>query len=420
MTDHPHISHRAVRQSPPPAIDGAALWPEGSPAHRETGVLERLAAPERAVTFSIPYPGDDGQVRVVSCFFVQYCTALGPCRCALALGPGLTMARLRARALSLTWEAALAGLTMGGGAAGADIDPAALSRRESMDLCRRFMEALAPFLGQCVLFDGGIPARELGFLKGQQSRLRPRSGGWREPSPGGLRPAQATGRGLCFFAQNALRQRCGPRLDGQEAVISGWSGPAAWAGEKAAQLGITVRAIGGRDGYLYAPEGIPMALLRELGAHPDRPPVILAAGAPGVIYRPRESIWAVPADIYLLCDPEFPLDSQSALSLIAQSPAGIFEGADGACTPGASKLLARAGMLHSPAIASGAGAAAMWDLSPALSPWEADKALRAAMEGIFAAVWAAAAQAGQPGNLYLGARLAALAPIAAAMEETGL
>ncbi len=382
--------------------------------HQESvaaGLPERLAAPERAVYFSVSFPGDDGQIHTAPCCFIQYSTILGPARCALTFQPTPDVSDLKWKALTLALENSLAGLSMGGAAAGAAIAPAALSPRESMAFCQRFITALAPFLPVCAVLEGSVPRREQGYLRGQLNRL-PRS----SPPPllaDRREMDQAKGYGLCYFAQNALRKNGGPRLEGQAVAIGGHTGPAPWAGEKAFQLGAMVTAISGSSGCLYAPAGLPLALLRDIGRDPAHPLSSNADRAAGIDFRPGGALWDGNADVYLLCDPAHPLDEPGARAVAARG-AAVIEGGENVSTPEAARLLRETGILYIPGIAAACGASILRTAAR-----EPGKRLRTGMERLLDTIWEEALRAPRQ-DLTAAAHIAAFEPIARAMVEQGI
>lgn len=402
---------------------------EEQPRYAAAGLLERLGEPERAAAFPILWTDGRGLPRQARGFFIQYSTALGPCQGGLMFRVGLDMAAAKALALETTLENSLAGLPLGGGFFGADVSPAGCDAGESLRFCRGFMQALFPFLPRSFHpadWTGLVPRRELDFLTGQYERLAALV-----PCPlqrtapaerGPMTRHQAAGHGLCAFAQTALRSSGLPGLEGQTLLISGREGPAPWAGERAARMGAQVVALGDGTGYLYAPGGLPLSILRRMAIQPGLPLLLWAIRAPGVEYRPGPGLWDVSADVAFLCDSRARLDVEGARALISHRPVGIFEGVPRVCTAMAAKALAAGSTLYSPAIASGAGGSLMAfrQRSGLLSQWDAARSLRAAMEDIFQTAWDESVRAGRPGDLDSGARIAAFRRIADAILAKGL
>lgn len=441
MTEHPSIRRAyaaAVARDPGETgflqtlealYDSLPVCLEEQPQLGASGLLERLGEPERAAAFPVLWQDGRGLDRQARGFFIQYCTALGPCRGTLVFRGGLDMAGAKALALEDTLEKSLAGLPLGGGLAGADVSTAGMGDRECRRFCRAFLEGLYPYLSASFHpadWSGQVPARELDLLTGQYERLRSLTPGGAEPSPPPERPvllrAQATGHGLCRFAELALRQWGGPGLEGQSVLVSGLDGPAPWAGELAARLGALVVAVGDETGCLFAENGLPIPLLQSMAARPGMPLLLWAIRSPGVEYRPGPGLWDIPADAVFLCDGRGRLNGEGARRLATSHPAGVFEGVPRACTALAARILAGSGALYAPAIAAGAGGTIMaWrQRETPLTRWEADRQLRAAMEEVFRTVRGECLRMGRERDMARGARAAAFQRIAETLLAKGL
>ncbi len=409
----------------------SALAPflEARPRYAAAGLLERLGEPEQAVCFPILWTDGRGAPRQARGFFIQYSTALGPCRCSVLFRTGLDMAAAKALALESTLEHSLTGLALGGGFIGADVSPTGWDDGESRRFCQGFMLALYPLLPRSFRprdWAGLIPRRELDYLAGQYERLAAMDpclrGLTSVPEPEPMPRQQATGHGLCAFAELTLRRMGLPGLGSRTVLIAGRDGPAAWAGERATRMGARVIALGDGAGCLYAPDGLPLPVLRNIATQPELPLLLWAIRAPGVEYRPGPGLWDIPAELVFLCDGHGRLDVEDARRLTARRPAGVFEAVPRSCTALAARLLSSGAVPYSPAIASGAGGAIMAcrRYDDRLTQWESARVLRAGMEHIFRTVWDEADQAGRPGDLDAGARIAAFRRLADAILAKGL
>ena len=405
--------------------ESLAPWLEERPQCEAAALLERLGEPERTALFPVIWTDDQGRPRQSRGFHIRYTAALGPERCCLVLGPGLDLSAAKALALDVSLCRALAGLPLGGGLAGADIAPAGLSDGESRRFCDSFMAGLYPLLGRedrpgC--WAGQVPRRELDYLTGAWERMEAIAGRGGRPgrAQAPMSRAQAVGAGLCRFAQCALKRRGGQRMEGQRVLISG-AGPAAlWAGETAARMGALPIAIGDDAGCLYAAAGLPLALLRSMIREPGLPLLLWAIRSPGVEYRPGPVLWDIPADLAFLFGGGAKLGSAAARRIVLRRPAGVFEGAFQSVTARAGRIFAEAG-LYAPAIAAGAGGQVLLaETDGPADRWEADRLLRTAMEDICRTVWEESERWGRPGDLLLGARIAAVAPLADALIRKGI
>ena len=137
----------------------------------------------------------------------------------------------------------LTGLPIGGGKGGSDFDPKGKSDAEVMRFCQSFMTELFKYIGpdtDVPAGDIGVGAREIGYLFGQYKRLRNEFTGvltGKGLSYGGsLARTEATGYGLCYFADNMLKD-AGRSFEGAKVAISGSGNVAIYACEKATALG---------------------------------------------------------------------------------------------------------------------------------------------------------------------------------------
>ena len=107
--------------------------------------------------------------------------------------------------------------------------------------------------------DIGVGGREVGYLFGQYKRLRDEFTGTltgKGQTWGGslLRP-QATGYGLCYFAQEMLATK-GESFEGKTVLVSGSGNVAQYAAEKAMRLGAKVVTLSDSDGFIYDKDGL--------------------------------------------------------------------------------------------------------------------------------------------------------------------
>ena len=147
---------------------------------------------------------------------------------------------------------------MGGGKGGSDFDPKGKSDNEVMRFCQSFMTELYRHIGpdtDVPAGDIGVGGREIGFLFGQYKRIRDEFTGVLTGKGltygGSLARTQATGYGLCYYAQEALKTLKNTDFNGKTVVISGSGNVAIYACEKATQLGGKVVALSDSNGYVY-------------------------------------------------------------------------------------------------------------------------------------------------------------------------
>lgn len=165
----------------------------------------------------------------------------------------------------------LTGLPMGGAKGGSNFNPKGKSDREVIAFCQAFMTELYRHIGEFTDIpagDIGVGGREIGYLYGQYRKIMNRNDGvltGKGISYGGsLGRTEATGYGLCYFGERALQVMKNDSFKGKTVIVSGSGNVAIYAVQKAIQLGAKVVAMSDSDGCVYDPEGIDLALVKEL------------------------------------------------------------------------------------------------------------------------------------------------------------
>ena len=279
--------------------------------------------------------------------------------------------------------------------------------------------------------DIGVGAREVGYMFGQYKKLRNEWTGTftgKGLSYGGsLARKEATGFGLCYFADAQLKDN-GQSFEGKRVVISGSGNVAIYANQKCTELGGKVIAMCDSSGYIVDESGINLDVIKEIkevkreriSTYVDYVPTAkYVAGCKG--------IWTVPCDIALPCATQNELDAESAKALVTNGCIGVFEGANMPCTSEAIAIIKNAGLMYSPGKASNAGGVATSGLemsqnSERLS-WtfeEVDAKLKGIMQGIYKACADAAEKYGMKGDIQAGANIAGFLKVADAMMWQGI
>ncbi len=327
----------------------------------------------------------------------------------------------------------LTGLPMGGGKGGADFDPKGKSDREVMAFCQSFMTELQRHIGpdtDVPAGDIGVGGREIGYLFGQYKRIRDQFSGvltGKGLSYGGsLCRTQATGYGLVYFVQTLLADR-GDSLEGKTVVVSGAGNVAIYAIEKAQALGATAVTCSDSTGWIHDPDGIDVALLKDVKEVRRERLTAYAEARPNATYHEGRGVWAVPCDVALPCATQNELFLDDAKALVANGCKVVGEGANMPTTLDATQYLIENGVAFCPGKAANAGGVAVSGLemsqnSERLS-WtfeEVDERLKGIMANIYKAASDAAEQAGAPGNLVVGANVAGFLKVADAMYAQGI
>jgi glutamate dehydrogenase (NADP+) len=213
---------------------------------------------------------DNGKVQVNRGYRVQFNSAIGPYKGGLRLHPSVNLSVIKFLGFEQIFKNSLTTLPMGGGKGGSDFDPKGKSDGEVMRFCQSFMTELFRHIGpdtDVPAGDIGVGGREIGYLFGQYKRL---TNSWtgvltgKGLSYGGsLARTEATGYGLCYFAQ-AQMQDNGTSFEGKKVVISGSGNVAIYANQKATQLGGKVIAMCDSNGYIVDENGIDYKVIQVI------------------------------------------------------------------------------------------------------------------------------------------------------------
>ncbi len=422
--------HQAVHD----ALMAVAPVLEKNPAYRDAALLERLVEPERVIIFRVPWVDDDNRVRINRGYRVEFSSTLGPFKGGLRFHPGVTLGILKFLAFEQTLKNSLTTLPLGGAKGGSDFDPKGRSDQAVMRFCQSFMNELFRHVGphiDILAGDIGVDRRELGFLYGQYKRLRNAfdSGVMgKAPAWGGtvLRP-EATGYGCAWFAAEMLATR-NDSFAGKRVAISGSGTVALYAAEKVATLGGRVVAMSDSHGFIVDDQGIAGEKLEFLKQRNDRrAPLREYVEKFDGSYSEGPHIWHVPVDIAIPCATQNEINTEDARALLRNGCTCVCEGANQPLTADASMVLQESGILYGPGKAANCGAAVVSAFETAQNTlglnWSAeeiDSRLHDLMRAIHDRCLRTAVEHGCPGNLIVGANIAAFTRLADAMLEQGV
>ena len=405
--------------------------------YKREAILERITEPERQFKFRVPWVDDKGQVRVNTGYRVQFNSAIGPYKGGIRLHPSVNIGIIKFLGFEQIFKNSLTSLPIGGGKGGSDFDPKGKSDREIMAFCQSFMTELCKYIGadtDVPAGDIGTGAREIGFMFGQYKRIRGLYEGvltGKGLSYGGsLARTEATGYGLLYFTNEMLKSN-GIELAGKTVAVSGAGNVAIYAIQKAQQLGAKVVTCSDSTGWIYDPEGIDVALLREVKEVKRARLTEYAAARKSAQYHDKASEgtnqWTIKVDIALPCATQNELNIDDAKTLVANGVIAVAEGANMPTTIEATKYFQANGVLFAPGKASNAGGVAtsaleMSQNSERLS-WsfeEVDAKLQTIMVNIFHNADKAAKKYGMEGNYVAGANIAGFEKVVDAMLAQGV
>ena len=400
---------------------------------RRNALLERLVNPERQIKFRVPWIDDQGQVHVNTGYRVQFNSAIGPYKGGLRLHPSVNLGIIKFLGFEQIFKNSLTGLPIGGGKGGSDFDPKGKSDREIMAFCQSFMTELAKHIGEDTdvpAGDIGTGAREIGYMFGQYKRLRNTFTGVLTgkglPFGGSLARTEATGYGLLYITQEMLRCH-GIDIAGKTICVSGAGNVATYAIQKAQQLGAKVVTCSDSTGWIYDPDGIDVATLKDVKEVKRARLTEYAAQRPNAQYHEGRGVWSVKCDIALPCATQNELRIEDAKQLVANGVTAVAEGANMPTTEDATAYLQEQGILFLPAKAANAGGVATSALEMSQNSerlhWtfdEVDARLKEIMVHLYHNIDDAAKKYGFDGDYVVGANIAGFEKVMDAMNAQGI
>ena len=422
--------HQAVRE----VLESLRVVVDANEAQfRRDALLERLVNPERQIKFRVPWIDDNGNAHVNTGYRVQFNSAIGPYKGGLRLHPSVNLGIIKFLGFEQIFKNSLTGLPIGGGKGGSDFDPKGKSDREIMAFCQSFMTELFRHIGadtDVPAGDLGTGAREIGYMFGQYKRVRSLFEGVLTGKGltygGSLARTEATGYGLLYITEEMLKCN-GEDIKGKTVVVSGSGNVAIYAIEKAHQLGAKVVTASDSTGWVYDPEGIDIAALKEIKEVNRARLTEYKKYRPNSEYHEGKGVWSIKADIALPCATQNELDLEDAKALVANGVIAVCEGANMPTTLEATEYLQKNGVYFVPGKAANAGGVAtsaleMSQNSERLS-WsfeEVDDKLQHIMKDIFHNLDAAAKKYGFDGNYVVGANIAGFEKVVDAMNSQGI
>lgn len=424
--------HQAVRE----VVESVASYVTAYPHFIDLKILERMTEPERVIIFRVPWMDDRGEIHINRGFRVQMNSALGPYKGGIRFHASVNLSIMKFLAFEQVFKNSLTTLPMGGAKGGSDFNPRGKSDAEVMRFCQSFMTELYRHIGpdtDVPAGDIGVGGREIGFLFGQYKRLRDeftgtltgKGLGW----GGSLLRPEATGYGVCYFAQEMLALK-GESFEGKTVLVSGSGNVAQYAAQKAMRLGAKVVTLSDSDGFVHDPDGLDEEKLKfVLNLKNVRRGRIseYAAQYPGARYFPGERPWGIPCDMALPCATQNEIEAADAERLLAGGCGCVVEGANMPTTPEAIALFQKARILYSPGKASNAGGVATSGLEMTQNSirqkWTSEE-VDAHLHRIMSEIHASCLKYGREEDGYInyvkGANIAGFIKVANAMADQGL
>ena len=424
--------HQAVRE----VVESVAPYVMSYPHLMDMKILERMVEPERVIMFRVPWMDDKGEIHINRGYRVQMNSAIGPYKGGIRFHASVNLSIMKFLAFEQTFKNSLTTLPMGGAKGGSDFSPRGKSDAEVMRFCQSFMTELQRHIGpdtDVPAGDIGVGGREVGYMFGQYKRLRDEFTGTLTGKGqcwgGSLMRPEATGYGVCYFAQDMLATK-GKSFEGQTVLVSGSGNVAQFAAQKAMRLGAKVVSLSDSNGSIYDPEGFTeekLAYVFQLKNVRRGRIKEYVSQYPNAKYLENQRPWSIPCDIALPCATQNEIEAADAEMLVKNGCYCIAEGANMPTTPEAIAIIQKARLLYSPGKASNAGGVATSGLEMSQNSmrikWtaeEVDERLHRIMSDIHSACLKYGTEEDGYVNYVKGANIAGFIKVANAMVEQGL
>ncbi|MGB0928368.1 MAG: NADP-specific glutamate dehydrogenase [Pikeienuella sp.] len=427
------VFHQAVHE----VAETVIPFINDNPVYEKIKVLERMAEPDRTVSFRVTWADDDGNVQVNRGYRVQFNNSIGPYKGGIRFHPSVNQGVLKFLGFEQTFKNSLTGLPMGGGKGGADFDPKGKSQHEIMRFCQSFMTELYRHIGANIdvpAGDIGVGGREIGYMFGQFKRITNSfegvlTGKGMEYGGSAMRP-EATGYGAVYFLENMLHHK-GDAIEGKTAVISGSGNVATHAAEKILHRGGKPLTMSDSGGFIHQPGGFTQEQINWIKNHKKQRGARISAYVDEFggesSYHAGERPWGVTTDLALPCATQNELDGAQAKTLLDNGCMAVSEGANMPCDLAAIQAFTAAKIPYAPGKASNAGGVGMSGLEMSQNSARQNRSeddLRAALKQIMADIHEACVSQGtmKEGHVdYVkGANIAGFKKVADAMLAFGV
>lgn len=404
-------------------------------------IYERIAVPDRAILFRVPWVDDSGEVQVNRGFRIEFNNAIGPYKGGLRFHPSVNIGILKFLGFEQIFKNALTTLPMGGGKGGSDFDPKGKSDDEVMRFCYAFMRELFRHIGpdrDVPAGDIGVGGREIGYMYGYYKKIVNEhtgvlTGKGMEYGGSLIRP-EATGYGTVYFAAEMLATR-GQDFKGKRVAVSGSGNVSQYAIEKVNDLGGFSITASDSNGTIVDEKGIDtdkLAFLLDLKNN-RRGRIKEYADKYGAQYFDGKSVWEVvneqglKVDIALPCATQNEIDESLASALAKSGCYCVSEGANMPSDMGAINVYQENNFLYGPAKAANAGGVAVSGLEMSQNSirmmWtreEVDSKLLGIMKSIHKTCLDTAEAYGKKGDYNTGANIGGFIKVANAMLAYGI
>lgn len=398
-------------------------------------IIGRLLEPERIISFRVAWMNQNGETEVNTGFRVQYNSVIGIYKGGIRFHPSVNQSILKFLAFEQTFKNALTTLPMGGGKGGSDFDPKGRSDEDVMRFCQAFISELFHHISEDLDIpagDIGVGRREIGYMYGYYKKLKKEISsvftGKHVSYGGSLVRKEATGFGLVYFVEEALKTIHNTDLKNKKVIVSGSGNVAIYTAYKVIELGGIVIGMSDSKGYIYSPNGIAIEHVKEIKEINRESLELYTSYDVEAIYKENpKGLWSIACDIALPCATQNELDIDDVEQLIDHGVMMVAEGANMPTTKKAIALLKQHKILFGPAKAANAGGVLVSGLEISQNSQfynysfeKVDKILSDIMRKIFHDIYAVSKRYNQGYDLLFGANIHSFKRIAKAIHEQGV
>ncbi len=318
-------------------------------------VYEILKNPMRTLEVQIPVKMDDGTIRTFTGYRAQHNTAIGPSKGGVRFHPAVSKDEVSALSIWMTFKCAVTGIPYGGGKGGIIVDPKELSTGELERLCRGYVDAIYPILGE----KKDVPAPDvntngqiMSWMIDEYIKLSgEESFGTFTGKPvelnGSLGRTKATGLGISIVIAQALA-KMGKSMNGAKIAIQGFGNVGSFTAKCSFDMGAKIIAIAEWNTILFNENGLDINAL--MAYKNDNKGSI--KDFPGATEISAEQFWGLDVDVLAPCAMENTINKDTAPLIKTKL---VVEGANGPTTIEGEKILLDAGVTVVPDILANAG-----------------------------------------------------------------
>lgn len=327
----------------------------------DSGLVDKLKFPKRALIVSVPVKMDNGRLKVFTGYRVQHNLDRGPGKGGIRYHPEVTLEEVTTLAMLMTWKCAVVNIPFGGAKGGIYCNPREMSLKELEGLTRRFTYEIMMMIGP----EKDIPAPDVYTNPQTMSWMMDTYSmhqGFSVPGVVTGKPVDlggskgrldATGRGVMFATREGLKH-LGLSLKGATVAIQGFGNVGSASARLLREAGAKIIAVSDISGGLFDPEGIDIpSLIAYIKKSKDK--LLKGFKGPKFVSNPKranEKLFSLKVDVLIPAALENQITSENAHRIRARM---ITEAANGPITPRADKILAKKKVFVIPDILANAG-----------------------------------------------------------------